>query len=146
MDKILYFPRGVQICITPKSVVTNEFRNAIRKAFHDYTEGTAKAYRVQDKLAFIDRIRELNFPVKGEDLVTEFLLQTFDENDEVTISDLADRDNMANIVDEAVHRAFAGWHHWGDDHHLAEPACEFVAAAIEEVMKYDDKEDKDETD
>lgn len=138
MEKILYFPRGVQVCITPQSAVTSEFREEIRKAFRDYTEGTAKAYRVQDKLAFIDRIRELNHPVKGEELVTEFILQTFDEDGEISTNDLGDRDNVANIVDEAVHRAFAGWHHWGDDHHYAEPACEFVAAALEEVMKYDE--------
>lgn len=138
MDKILYFPRGVQVCITSQSAVTDKFRKEIRKAFRDYTEGTAKAYRVQDKLGFIDRIRELNHPVKGEELVTEFILQTFDEDGEISTNDLGDRDNVANIVDEAVHRAFAGWHHWGDDYHYAEPACEFVAAAIEEVMKYDE--------
>lgn len=138
MEKILYFPRGVQVCITPDSVVPTEFRKEIQKAFHDYTEGTAKAYQIQDKLAFIDRIRELNYPVKGEEIVTEFILQTFDESGEVNTSDLADRESVANIVDAAVRRAFAGWHHWGDDHHYAEPACEFVAAAIEEVMKYDE--------
>ena len=138
MNKILYFPRGAQICITPQSVVTDEFRKKIRKAFHDYTEGTAKAYRIQDKLAFIDRIRELNYPVKGEELVTEFILQIFNEFGEVNASDLADRESVANIVDAAVRRAFSGWHHWGGNHHLAEPACKFVAAAIEEVMKYDE--------
>lgn len=127
------------MCITPDSVVTTEFRKEIQKAFHDYTEGTAKAYRVQDKLAFIDQIRKLNHPVDGEAMVTEFLLQTFDENGEISTSDLADRDNVANIVDEAVRRASTGWHHWGGgNHHLAEPACKFVAAAIEEVMKYDE--------
>lgn len=139
MDKILCFPLMNGIRITQQSVVTDEFRQKIRNSFRIYTSGTNEKYRVQDKLAFIDLIRQINYQVKGEELVTEFILQTFDENGEVTTSDLADRDNVANIVDEAVRRASTGWHHWGGgNHHLAEPACKFVAAAIEEVMKYDE--------
>lgn len=137
MDKILKFPRGLHIRITPESVVTDDFRKKIRETFHDYTEGTAKAYRVQDKLAFINLIRILNFSVDGKEKVTEFILQIFDEEGEVSTSDLTDRETLAHLIDDAENEALTNWHHWGNDPYLAEPACEFVAAAIEEVMKYD---------
>ena len=65
-DKILYFPRDVEVRITPKSVVTDEFRQKIRDSFRDYTYGTREDYRYQDKLAYINLIREKNFKVDAE--------------------------------------------------------------------------------
>lgn len=41
-SKVLYFPRGVKVMITPKSVVSDEFRQQIRDSFRDYTWGPAK--------------------------------------------------------------------------------------------------------
>lgn len=55
MMKRLKFPRGVYIDLTD---IPDDFEEQIRKSFHDYTEGTAKEYRWQDKLAYIDLIRE----------------------------------------------------------------------------------------
>ena len=39
-SKALYFPRGVKVMITPKSVVSDDFRQQIRDSFRDYTWGT----------------------------------------------------------------------------------------------------------
>ena len=59
-DKILYFPRGIEIRITPKSVVTDEFRQQIRDSFRDYTYGTREDYRYDDaKKDFIIYLAQL---------------------------------------------------------------------------------------
>lgn len=135
-SKILHFPRGIEVTITPRSVVTDEFRKRIREAFHDYTAGTAKEYQYQDKLAFINRIREINFKVEPESIINEHIRFLLENDGEVTLGDLVDLEQIANLMDEAVHRYKKNWDHWSGDHHLDEPACKFVAAAIQKVMNY----------
>lgn len=142
ISKVLYFPRDVEVRITPHSMVTDEFRQQIRKAFHDYTAGTHPDYMVQDKLAFINLIREKNFHVDSKALVNEHIRDLLENDEEVTLGDLLDLEQVENLIDEALHRNRKNWNHWSGDHHLDEPACKFVAAAIEEVMAYDkEKED-----
>lgn len=135
-SKILRFPRGIEVTITPRSVVTDEFRKRIQEAFRDYTAGTAKEYQYQDKLAFINRIREINFKVESESIVNEHIRFLLENDGEVTLGDLVDLEQIANLMDEAVYRYKKDWDHWSGDHHLDEPACKFVAAAIQEVMNY----------
>lgn len=141
-SKVLYFPRDVEVKITPSSVVTDEFRQQIRKAFHDYTEGTHPDYRVQDKLAFIDLIREKNFGVNTEMILHEYIWDQLNNEGEVVTSDMGDLEQIEDFMNQAISRYTKGWHHWSGDNHLDVPACKFVAAAIEEVMTYDkEKED-----
>ena len=133
---ILHFPRGVEVRITPRSVVTDEFRQQIWKAFHDYAEGTHPDYLNQDKLAFIDLIREENFKEDPAVIINEYIRGCLESDGAVELTDLVSLEQIENFMNVAVNRYRKGWHHWSGDHHLDEPACKFVAAAIEEVMAY----------
>lgn len=136
VDKILYFPRDVEVRITPKSVVTDEFRQKIRDSFRDYTYGTREDYRYQDKLAYINLIREENFRVDAEDLINEYIKDQIWDQGEFSLDDFKDFETLGTLINAGIGRSLQDWHHWSGDHHLDEPACKFVQAAIEEVMNY----------
>ena len=135
-SKVLYFPRGIEIRITPKSVVTDEFRQQIRDSFRDYTYGTHEDYRYQDKLAYINLIREENFKVDAEDLLNEYINNQIWDQGEFSLDDFKSFEILESLINLGIDRSLQDWHHWSGDHHLDEPACKFVQAAIEEVINY----------
>jgi hypothetical protein len=102
VDNILYFPRGIEVKITPRSEVTDEFRQKIRNSFRDYTAGTAEDYQGQDKLAFIDLIREQNFQVDPDVIINEYIRETLEREGVVELADLANLEEISNLMDEAV--------------------------------------------
>ena len=135
-SKVLYFPRGVKVMITPKSVVSDEFRQQIRNSFRDYTWGTSEDYRYQDKLAYINLIREENFKVDAEDLINEYIKDQLCNQGEFSMDDFKDFETLGSLINLGIDRSLQDWHHWSGNPHLDEPACKFVQAAIEEVMNY----------
>ncbi len=135
-SKVLYFPRDVEVRITPKSIVTDEFRQQIRDSFRDYTYGTREDYRYQDKLAYINLIREENFKVDAEDLINEYIKDQIWNQGEFSLDNFKDFETLGTLINASIDRSLKDWHHWSGDHHLDEPACRFVLAAIEEVMNY----------
>ena len=136
VDKILYFPGDIEIRITPKSVVTDEFRQQIRDSFRDYTYGTREDYRYQDKLAYINLIRKKNFKVDAEDLINEYIKDQIWDQGEFSLDDFKSFEILESLINLGIDRSLQDWHHWSGDHHLDEPACKFVQAAIEEVLNY----------
>ena len=132
----MYFPGGIEIRITPKSVVTDEFRQQIRDSFRDYTYGTREDYRYQDKLAYINLIREKNFKVDAEELINEYIKDQIWDQGEFSLDDFKDFETLGSLINAGIGRSLQDWHHWSGNHHLDEPACKFVQAAIEEVMIY----------
>ena len=142
VDKILYFPRDVEVRITPKSVVTDEFRQKIRDSFRDYTYGTSEDYRYQDKLAYINLIREKNFKVDAEELINEYIKDQLCNQGEFSMDDFKDFETLGSLINLGIDRSLKDWHHWSGDHHLDEPACRFVQAAIEEVMNYPETDER----
>nr|DAS26484.1 MAG TPA: hypothetical protein [Caudoviricetes sp.] len=142
VDKILHFPRDVEVRITPQSVVTDEFRQKIRDSFRDYTYGTREDYCYQDKLAYINLIREKNFKVDAEELINEYIMDQIWDQGEFSLDDFKDFEILGDLINEGVGRSLQDWHHWSGDHHLDEPACKFVLAAIEEVMNYPETDAK----
>ena len=140
-SKVLYFPRDVEVRITPKSVVTDEFRQQIRDSFRDYTYGTSEDYRYQDKLAYINLIREENFKVDGAHLIHEYISDQIWDQGEFSLDDFKDFGILESLINEGVGRSLKDWHQWSGDHHLDEPACRFVLAAIEEVMNYPENDE-----
>lgn len=136
VDKILHFPSDVEVRITPQSVVTDEFRQKIRDSFRDYTYGTREDYCYQDKLAYINLIREENFKVNAEELINEYIMDQIRDQGEFSLDDFKDFEILGDLINEGVGRSLQDWDHWSGDHHLDEPACKFVEAAIEEVMAY----------
>ncbi|WP_289050681.1 hypothetical protein [uncultured Acidaminococcus sp.] len=142
-SKVLYFPRGVEVMITPKSVVTDEFRQQIRDSFRDYTWGIHEDYRFEDKLAYINLIRKKNFKVGGEHLINEYIREQVWDLGRFSLDDFKDFGILESLINEGVGRSLKDWHQWSGDHHLDEPACRFVLAAIEEVMNYPENEIKE---
>ena len=142
-SKVLYFPRGVEVMITPKSVVTDEFRQQIRDSFRDYTWGTHEDYRFEDKLAYINLIRKKNFKVGGEHLINDYIREQVWDLGRFSLDDFKDFGILESLINEGVGRSLKDWHQWSGDHHLDEPACRFVLAAIEEVMNYPENEIKE---
>lgn len=139
--KVLYFPRGVEVRITPESVVTDKFRQQIRDSFRDYTWGTREDYRYQDKLAYINLIREENFKVDAEDLINEYIKDQIWDQGEFSLDDFKDFETLGSLINEGIGRSLQDWYHWSGDHHLDEPACKFVQAAIEEAMNYPESDE-----
>lgn len=93
-SKALYFPRGVKVMITPKSVVSDDFRQQIRDSFRDYTWGTREDYRYQDKLAYINLIREENFKVDGGHLINEYISDQIWNQGEFSLDDFKDFETL----------------------------------------------------
>ena len=139
--KVLYFPRGVEVRITPESVVTDKFRQQIRDSFRDYTWGTREDYRYQDKLAYINLIREENFKVDAEDLINEYISDQIWDQGEFSLDDFKSFEILESLINLGIDRSLKDWHHWSGDHHLDNPACKFVQAAIEEVMNYPESDE-----
>ena len=87
-------PRGVVVDL---DCVPMDFDETIKKAFREYTEGTAEDYMYQDKLAFIDRCAELLHKAEDEYQAVKGLIldQTEFELDEY--GSLPDADDFWSI-------------------------------------------------
>lgn len=140
MVSILRFPRGVIVPLEENSKVTDHFRSKIRESFVKYTEGTKGEYLMEDKLSYIDSIRELNFPVSGEDIIKDALFQEFVENDDPNEILPFEPDEIEGMIDEGVRRARTEWCMYDGDGKLGKAAIPFIYAAIEEVMKYGEEQ------
>ena len=144
---VLQFPRGIVISIVPndtsqlkQSEFWENFRARIKKAFAEYTEETNPDYIVQDKLEFIDLIRELNFNVSAEQIINERMRNTFDYKNEVCSDDICDTNVIEELIDEGVSMYKRGWHHWSGDNHVDKIASVLVADAIKTVLEYSEIE------
>jgi len=106
------FPRGIEIDINN---VPDNFEEIIKNSFHDYTYRTPKEYRYRDKLAYIDRCRELVHDAEDEyDAVNNFIKQTFsdrlDEFEEFTDkADFVSIDFMVECYKKGEHNLYANY-------------------------------------
>ena len=144
---ILQFPRGIAITIFPhdmrqfkKSEFWEDFRTQIKKSFRDYTAETNPEYYVEDKLSFINLIRELNFNVSGKQIVNEHIREEFDDKNEVYLEDVSDTNSIEEMIDEGLYRYKKDWNRWSGDKHVDEIVCVLVAEAIRTVMEYSELE------
>lgn len=144
---ILQFPRGIAITIFPhdtrqfkKSEFWEDFRTQIKKSFRDYTAETNPEYYVEDKLSFINLIRELNFNVSGKQIVNERIREEFDDKNEVYLEDVSDTNSIEEMIDEGLYRYKKDWSRWSGDKHVDEIVCVLVAEAIKTVMEYSELE------
>lgn len=140
---ILQFPRGIVITIFPHDMSPfhqvefwDDFREQIKKSFRDYTNGTNPDYIIQDKLSFINLIRELNFNVSGKQIVNERIREEFDDKNEAYLEDISDTNSIEEMIDEGLCRYQKDWNRWSGDKHVDETACILVADAIKTVMEY----------
>lgn len=54
------------------------FDYLVMKSFHDYTEGTAKAYEYEDKLVYLDSLRKFLHPGDADECVRELVKERVD--------------------------------------------------------------------
>ena len=146
---ILQFPRGIAITIFPHDMSQfhqfefwEYFREQIKKSFRDYTNGTNPDYIIQDKLSFINLIRELNFNVSGKQIVNERIREEFDDKNEAYLEDISDTNSIEEMIDEGLCRYQKEWNRWSGDKHVDEIVCILVADAIKTVMEYSELEIK----
>lgn len=140
---VLQFPRGVAVSITPydkdsffNETFIGEFKRNIREAFREYTAGTNPDYILQDKLSFIDLIRELNFDASSRRLVNNYIRNKVDEYGTFSIDEEFDTYTMESLIDEAVGRYKRDWSDWSPDKHVNEMAMKFIWIAIKVVMNF----------
>ena len=61
------------------SNITNDFEEIVKKSFAGFTEGTAKDYRYQDKLLYLDLVRKkFHKYINSYDAVKEVLMSRFE--------------------------------------------------------------------
>lgn len=144
---ILQFPRGIAITIFPhdtrqfkKSEFWEDFREKIKKSFRDYTAETNPEYYVEDKLSFINLIRELNFDISGKQIINERIREEFDDKNEVYLEDVSDTNSIEEMINEGLYRYKKDWSRWSGDKHVDEIVCVLVAEAIRTVMEYSELE------
>ena len=139
MKTTLYFPGDIIVHLNKGSEPTDDFRKQIRKAFYFYTVATPKAYRDDDKMEFINLIREMNFPVEPHAMVNDFLRDEIDEDGNLSLADIG-LEAIEYLVENAIGSARREWDRWTNEKHLNRAACHFFAAAIKEVMNFEEKE------
>jgi len=130
-------PRGIKIDIDN---IPDDFDEIISNAFQEYTEGTRKEYTYQDKLAFIDRCRELlHHSGNEEDCIMELMKDRFeyevnecgefpDESEFLSI------EFMAQCYQAGKTNLYA---HYTGDHHVDDKIMELLARVIKLVMDYE---------
>lgn len=140
---ILQFPRGVTVSIFPYDTAylndgkfLEEFKRNIREAFREYTAGTSPNYILQDKIMFIDLIRELNFAVSSRQILNECIRNQVDDAGSFDIEKSFDTDDLEELIDEGVSRYSRSWTNWSPDKHVNETAILFVSIAIKAVLNY----------
>ncbi|EPP18946.1 hypothetical protein [Megasphaera sp. NM10] len=106
---ILQFPRGVAVSIFPYDTAylndekfLEEFKRQIREAFQEYTVGTNPDYILQDKIMFIDLIRELNFKISSRQILNECIRNLVDDTGSFDIENSFDTDDLELLIDEAL--------------------------------------------
>ena len=104
--------------------MTDEFRQKIRDSFRDYTYGTREDYRYQDKLAYINLIREENFKVDAEDLINEYIKDQIWDQGEFNLDDFKSFETLESLIDEGVGRSLKDWHQWSGDHRKDQRGCQ----------------------
>ena len=140
---ILQFPRGVAVSIFPYDTAylndekfLEEFKRQIREAFQEYTAGTNPDYILQDKIMFIDLIRELNFEVSSRQILNECIRNQVDDAGSFDLENSFDTDDLEQLIDEGVRRYSRSWTNWSPDKHVNETAIMFVSIAIKVVLNY----------
>lgn len=140
---VLQFPRGVAVSITPydkdyffNETFMDEFKRNIQAAFQEYSAETKLDYILQDKIMFIDLIRELNFEVPSRQILNECIRNQIDDAGSFDLENSFDTDDLEQLIDEGVSRYSRSWTNWSPDKHVNEIAILLVSIAIKVVLNY----------
>lgn len=139
MTKIVDLPRDLKFDVF---ALPEDFDDQIRQAFKDYTHGTSKAYTYQDKLSFIDCVRQYLHNAKdATECVKTLVLETYkynlDEYGELTdIDDFNTLDFMTEAFEKGRTDLYANY---TGDHHIDDKIMEMVVRIIKVVINYGDE-------
>lgn len=129
-------PRGLRFDVF---ALPEDFDDQIRAAFAAYTEGTNPAYTYQDKLAFIDRMREYIHEARDADLcVREIALETYQYNlDEYgSLTDI-DEFNTMEFMEQVFERGRTNlYSHYTGNHRIDDKIMEMIARVIKVVINF----------
>lgn len=130
------FPRNIVVDVNN---VPDDFDEIILAAFEDYTEGTREDYTYQDKLAFIDRCRELLHHSQNEaNCVMELMKNRF-EYEVNECGEFPDKSDFLSIeiMEQCYHEGKTNLYaHYTGDHHIDDKIMELLARAIKVVINY----------
>ena len=134
---IIKFPRNVVI---DTDNIPEDFEGLIRKSFEEYTDGTAKTYTYQDKLAYIDCCRE--YLHKAEDsyscvkeLMKDYFKYQLDEQGEIPDKeDYLSVEFMETCYDAGKTNLYS---HYTGDHHIDDKIMDLLVRAIKVVINYE---------
>lgn len=130
------FPRGVVVDINN---IPEDFDEQIRKSFEAYTDGTAKEYTYQDKLAYIDKCRMYIHKAESTsncvvELMKELLEYQVTENGEIPeAEDYLSVEFMEQCFEEGRTNLY---HHYTGDHHQDDKIMQLLTRAIRVVINY----------
>lgn len=93
-DMRIIFPRGIEI---DTENIPDDFDEIIKKCFSEYTNGTRKDYRYQDKLAFIDRCVELLHRAGDEEDAVKTLILDRTEYELDEFGEFPDKDDFWSL-------------------------------------------------
>lgn len=114
----------------------DEFKRNIQAAFQEYSAETKLDYILQDKIMFIDLIRELNFEVPSRQILNECIRNQIDDAGSFDLENSFDTDDLEQLIDEGVSRYSRSWTNWSPDKHVNEIAILLVSIAIKVVLNY----------
>lgn len=136
MTKIVNLPRGLKVDIFS---LPEDFDDRIKQAFADCTYGTNANYTYQDKLAFVDRVRQyLHHASDTTECVKNLVLKTYEYNlseyGELTdIDDFATLEFAETVFDEGRTNLYA---HYTGDHHIDDKIMEMLVRIVKVVIDY----------
>ena len=136
MTKIVELPRGLRFDVF---ALPEDFDDQIRQAFKVYTYGTSKAYTYQDKLLFIDRMREyLHNATDAAECVKTLVLEAYEYNlDEYGELTDIDEFNTLEFMAEVFKRGKTNlYSHYTGDHHIDDKIMEMAVRVIRVVMNF----------
>lgn len=141
--KTLEFPRGVKVDIMNPP---EDFEEQIRQSFADYTDGTNPDYMYEDKLAYIDLMREYAHQITDSyDAVRDLIFERFQYEFDEYGTFIGEEDfQTLDALREAYEAGKLDLHDkYTDDHHVNEKIHKLLARAIKVVMDYPETDDID---
>lgn len=141
MEHRVMLPRGLVVDVME---LPEDFDEKVRKAFMEYTNGTAEDYRYHDQLAFIDLCccyahsgtsgHHTHTETAVNKLVTDRMRYEWEENNEfVSEEDIYSKEFMCECYDEGSKLTKLYGHHTGD-HHIDDAVMKMLCRVIRIVM------------
>ena len=138
IDYVVSFPRGLRVNLNN---IPDDFEDQIKDCFTSYTEGTAKDYTYQDKLAFIDLIAQyINKKIDAYTAIRSKILEVceYDLDNEGRLPDDEDFRSI-EFMEECFMMGRDSMRLYtkvSGDHHIYDEVMKLECRAIRAVMEW----------